>query len=381
MPIDVRPARSKREIDRFLELPYALHAGDPIWTPPLKEDLARSLSDENPLFQEGRGEREMLVAWEGSRPVGRVLAHVHHAQNRLHGERAGFFGLLECPDDLGIAKALLDAAAEHHRSRGLTELRGPYELTITQCIGAVTAGFDEPPSTSQSWNAPHVPRLLEALGFEVVYRATAFRMDDVAGFDPEAMLGDKHRAWLKDPAVRMRGWDMDRFDDDIRAAMTLLNDSFTQNFGFVPLSDPEVAFFAGPMKRVVRPELTVFMELAGEPVGVAMAIPDFNVIIRRMEGRLWPFGWAKFLAGGKHIDAAVFQFIATSPAHQNKGLIRIVIAELMRRLQHAGFRTLDGTWIGDVNVKSQAQTRALGMREKHRLALYRKALAPGPTPA
>ena len=376
MPTTVRPARTKREIDAFLELPYALHAGDPIWTPPLKEDLARSLSDENPLFQEGRGERELLLAWEGARPVGRVLAHVHHAQNRLHGERTGFFGLLECPDDLGIAKALMDAVAEHHRSRGLTELRGPYELTISQCIGAVTSGFDETPTTSQSWNPPHHPRLLEALGFEVVYRATTFRLDDVASLDPDALLADKHRAWLADPSVRLRGWDMDRFDDDLRAAIVLLNASFASNYGFVPLSDPEVAFFAEPMKRVVRPELTVFLELAGEPVGVGMAIPDFNPIIRRMEGRLWPFGWAKFLAGGRRIDASVLQFIGTSPAHQNKGLIRIVMAEIVRRLQRAGFRTFDGTWVGDVNVKSQAQAKALGMREKHRLALYKKALAP-----
>jgi GNAT superfamily N-acetyltransferase len=374
MPPIVRPVRSRRDLDRFLELPYALHAGDPIWTPPLKQDMARSLSLENPLFQEGRGERELLLAWEGERPVGRVLAHVHHAQNAIHGEKAGFFGLLECPDDLGVAKALLDAAADQHRARGLTELRGPYELTISQCIGAVVSGFDEPPSTSQSWNAPHVPRLIEALGFERAYGASVFRLDDVHGIDPDAMLTDKHRAWLKDPAVRLRGWDMDRFDADMKAAVGLLNDSFSTNFGFVALSDPEVAFFAKPLERLVRPELTVLLELAGEPVGVAMAIPDFNVLIRRMNGRLWPFGWAQFLLGSRHVDAAVVQFLATSPAHQNKGLIRVVLAELMRRLARAGFRTMDATWIGETNPKSQAQARALGMRVKHTLALYRKAL-------
>ncbi len=374
MPVTIRPVRSARDLRRFVDLPYALHEGDPIWTPPLDDDFRRTLSPENPLFRDGRGARELFLAWEGSRPVGRVLAHVHHAHNERHGERAGFFGLLECADDLGVAKALLDAAADHHRASGLTLLRGPYELTISQCIGAVTAGFDEPPSTSQSWNAPHIPRLLEALGFEVVYRATTCRLDDVMACDHAAMIGDKHRALLADPALRVRGWDMTRFDAELAAAINLLNTSFAGNYGFVPLSDPEVAFFAAPMKRLVRPELTVFLELAGEPVGVGMALPDFNVLVRRMNGRLWPLGWAKFLLGAPKVDAAVIQFIGTSPAHQNKGLIRIVVSELIRRLQAAGIRTLDGTWVGDVNVKSLAQARAMGMRDKHRLALYERKL-------
>jgi hypothetical protein len=201
-----------------------------------------------------------------------------------------------------------------------------------------------------------------------------FRLDDVPSLDPEAMLTDKHRAWLEDPAVRLRSWDMTRFAEDMGAAIRLTNEAFATNFGFVPLSEAEVAFFAKPLERLVRPELTVFLELAGEPVGVGLAIPVFNVLIRRMNGRLWPFGWAQFLLGSQHVTSAVIQFVATSPAHQNKGLIRVVLAELMRRLARAGFRTLDGTWIGDTNPKSQAQARALGMRVKHTLALYRKAL-------
>jgi hypothetical protein len=374
MPTVIRPVQGRRELNRFLELPYALHAGDPIWTPPLKEDLARSLSAQNPLFREGRGERELLLAWRGSRVVGRVLAHVHHEHNRRHRERVGFFGLLECPDDPEVACALLEAAAERHRAQKLTVLRGPYELTITQCIGAVTGGFDEPPTTAQSWNAPHIPRLIEAAGFSPVYRAATFRLDDVAACDPEVILRDKHRAWLQNPAVRIRGWDMARFDDDMATTIRLTNEAFANNYGFVPLSPAEADFFAIPLKRVIRPELTVFIELAGEPVAVAMVCPDFNVPIRRMNGRLWPLGWAQFLLSARNISAAVGLFLATSPAHQNVGLIRIALVESIRRLQKAGFRTFDATWIGDLNASSQANARAIGMREKHYLALYEKAI-------
>jgi GNAT superfamily N-acetyltransferase len=372
--LSIERVRDRRQRHDFLSVPERLHAGEPMYTPPLLFDLGRTLSNDNPLWRDGRGERDLFVAYDGGRPVGRIVAHVHHESNRRHAERAGFFGYLECPDDRAVAEALLATAADRHRRAGLDTLRGPYEPTISHCIGAVVSGFDEPASFSQSWNAPHVPRLLEELGFDVVMRLATFRLDDAELVDPDALVGAKQRAWLDDPRVRVRSFDMARFDDDLAAAMGLLNDAFTGNFGFVPLSPDEVAFIAAPMKRVVRPELTIFVEVDGRPAGVGMILPDFHVLFRRMAGRLWPLGWARFLLGGRTLDAAVAQFIATSPALQNQGLMRILVAEALRRLRRAGFRTLDGTWISDSNAASRAQALAMGMREKHKLALYARAL-------
>jgi len=376
--LSIERVRDRRQRRDFLSVPDALHGGDPIYTPPLRLDLGRTLSDDNPLWQDGRGERDLYVAYDGTgavrRPVGRIVAHVHHESNRRHGERAGFFGYLECPDDRAVAEALLGTAADRHRRAGLDTLRGPYELTISQCIGAVVSGFDEPAAFSQSWNAPHIPRLLEALGFDVVLRLATFRLDDAEVVDPDALLGPKQRAWLADPRVRVRSFEMDRFDADLAAAMALLNESFTANYGFVPLSPPEVAFMAAPMKRVVRPDLTIFIELDGQPAGVGMMLPDFHILFRRMSGRLWPVGWASFLLGARTLDAAVAQFIATSPALQNQGLMRILVAEALRRLRRAGFHTLDGTWISESNAASRAQALAMGMREKHGLALYARRI-------
>jgi GNAT superfamily N-acetyltransferase len=374
MSISIQRVTTRRGLADFLALPARLHAADPIYAPPLREDLARSLSDKNPLWRDGRGDRVLFVAYAGGQPVGRVLAHVHHASNRLHAERAGFFGHVEFGTDHRVAAALLQAAADHHRTAGLVELRGPYELTVTQCIGAVVSGFDEPASFSQSWNGPALPKVLEALGFEACLRMTTFRLDDVAAMDPEALITDKQRAWLDNPKVRLRTFDMNDFARDLDRAMALLNAAFAGNYGFVPLSPEELAFIAGPMKRVVRPELTTFIELDSRAVGVGMMMPDYNVAFRRMGGRLWPFGWAQFLLSARTIDNAVAQFIATDPALQNQGLLRIVVAEGLRQLKRAGFRSLDGTWISNGNAASRAQALAMGMREKHGLALYRRTL-------
>lgn len=375
--LSIERVRSRRHLNDFLSLPDRLHAGDPIYSPPLREDLARSLSAKQPLWTEGRGERDLFLAYSGRagrEPVGRIVAHVHHESNRRHGEKLGLFGYLECPDDDAIAEALLAAAADRHQRLGLAHLRGPYELTISQCVGAVVDGFDEPASFSQSWNPPHIPRLLHQLGFEPVLRMTTFRLDDVDKLDPAALLGEKQRAWLADPRVRIRSFDMSRFDADLAEAVRLLNTAFADNYGFVPLSPAEVDFMAAPMKRVVRPELTMFLEIEGRAVGVAMMLPDFHVLFRRMRGRLWPFGWAQFLLGSRALDAAVAQFMATDPALQSQGLMRVLVAEAARRLKRAGFRTLDGTWISDSNPRSRAQAVALGMREKHKLALFSRPL-------
>jgi GNAT superfamily N-acetyltransferase len=374
MAVVVESVRGTRGVQDFLEVGPRLNAGDAIYSPPLREDLGRALSDENPLWREGRGEREMFVAYDSGKAVGRVLGHVHHASNVRHGEKVGFFGLLECGGELEIGRALIEAVASGHRGRGLTSLRGPYELTITQCMGAVVAGFDEAASFSQSWNGPWLPPVLEALGFVPTMRMTTFRLDDLGSVDPEALIGEKQRAVLARSDVRIRTFDMSRFEADLGEAVRLLNAAFVDNYGFVALSPEEVAFMAGPMKRVVRPELTTIVELAGTPVAVAVMMPDFNVLFRRMGGSLWPLGWARFLAGARTLDAAVAQFIATDPAHRNQGLIRIALAEALRQLKRAGFRTLDGTWISDSNGPSRAQVLAMGMREKHRLALYARPL-------
>jgi GNAT superfamily N-acetyltransferase len=373
--VRVAPVRTRRELDRFLELPHRLHGADPRWTPPLEQDLRRSLSLDNPLFQAGRAARALYLAYDGDTPVGRVLAHVHHKSNEVHREKAGFFGLLEFPADRpAVGRALMNEVAAHHSALGLTEVRGPYELTIHQCLGAVVEGFQEPAAFSQSWNGPHVPDLLRALGYRPVLNVATFRVDDVGACDPVAMTGPKQHAWLDDPTRRariaLRSFDMSRFDRDMRAATGLLNDAFARNYGFVSLSDQEIAFMAGPMKRVVRPELTVFLELDGAPAGVALVLPDFNVLFRRMGGRLFPLGWARFLLEAPALDLAVAQFIATDPRYQNQGLMRLVMAELVRRLQSARIRALEGTWISESNHASRAQMAALGGRIKHQLQLF-----------
>lgn len=374
MPIEIREAKRSRDVKAFVDLPFTLHANDPIWSPPLRQDFARTLSPENPLWQKGRGERELLLAYDGPRVVGRVMCHVHHASNQRHGERAGFFGCLEATDSLEVTRALMTEVERRHRARGLQSVRGAYDPTITTMIGLVTGGFDEAATYNQSWNAPHLPKHLEALGYEAIYRAATFRLDDVNAVNADALMTDKQRTWLQDPKVKLRTWDMAHFDRDVRAATKLLNESFSDNWGFVPLSEDEIDFMVGPMQRVVRPELTVFLEYDGQPVGVGMSLPDFNLIFRRMNGDLFPLGWAQFLLGAKRLDGAVGQFIATSPQLQNKGLMRIVISEMVKGLQRNGFRTLDATWIGEVNAKSRASVMSIGMRPKHQLAVFSKTL-------
>jgi hypothetical protein len=372
--VSVRPARSAREQRAFFELPFKHYAHDPMWTPPLLADFQQTLSKKNPLFRDGRGDRELLVAWRGSEPVARVLAHVQHTSNQLHGQRAGFFGYLECNGDEEIARALLDETAAWHRTLGLKVQRGPYELNVSQCIGAMVKGFHEPAALSQSWHPPYLAPLLERHGFQRALTVFTHRLDDVQSCRPDTWLNEKHRTWLNDPSVTLRSWDMDHFERDVRAAMGLLNESFASNWGFVPLSDADVEFFAGPMKRVVRPEITVFLEQGGVPVGVGMALPDLATLFRRMGGRMMPLGWAQFLLGARKLDAAVFQFMATTPKLQSKGLMRVVISELVRRLQKAGFRTLDGTWVSELNPKSRVSIEAMGMREKHTLHIYERGL-------
>ena len=369
----VQRMRTPAEMAIFLAVPQQLDGGHPMFTPELRQDTRRVLSPANPLWQPDTGAFAAFVAFRGVHPVGRILAHVHHASNRLHQENVGFFGMFACINDEATARALLQAARDYHSSAGRPTLRGPYDLVITQCIGAVSAGHDEPATFSQIWHPPHIAPLLARCGLTSVYQAATFRLDDVAAARPDTWLGPKHRALLARPNVRLRSWDMRHFAADMHLAMRLTNAAFVDNHGFVPLSAADVEFIAAAMRRIARPELTVFVEVGGVAVGVGMFLPDFHVSFRRMGGSLYPLGWLQFMLGARRLDAAVAQFVAVDPAYQNQGLMRVVLAELMRRLQQAGFRSLDTTWVGSNNAGSLASVRAIGMRQKHALVVFEQA--------
>ena len=362
------------DLDAFFRVPFEAYPPASPYVSPLKGDLERALDvRRNPLFGEiGAGVRRVITAHAGGRAIGRIVAHVHGASNRVHGERRGCFGFFDCVDDANVARALLGEAEKFAMGNGCDVLAGNFNLTAMQQMGVVTDGFDGVPYSDMQYNPPHIPRLLTACGFAATFPVSTFELD-LTTFDPSSLLvgtaverlGDLKLFW-----AQLRTRDFERVLDQVRV---VLNDGFAHNPMFVPLTTDEMLFQARDLSHVLDPRITALVHDELGPVGVVLCIPDLNPMIRAMGSRLgitapWHFLKQRMLPRRR----AVIIFYSVAARMQRKGLNGAMLHRVTSALKQAGYRSLGLTWIADVNGASLRQVERLGARRLHRLHLFTK---------
>ena len=373
--VQVLPVRTRADADAWLALPRGeVYPSSSPWVSPLDAELRRMLDyRKNPFFRHGNG--APLLARDGQgRPVGRALAHVYHRHHVRHGARAAVCGYFECRDDARAARALIDAAAAFGSQHGCTVLRGPFNMTAMQEMGVLTSGFAEPPAVDETYTPSYYPGLLAAAGLRPVFPVTTFRVDDVSRLKHDTLLGERQRALLASGRLRVRSANLRNFTREIEAVRELLNDSFYDNPHFVPITHDEFVFQIGPYKRLMDPAISLVAELDGVPCGFIITVPDFNPLLKQMQGRAGPREILTFLRGRSRIRDAVLIIMGVPRYLQDRGIMRVLLAELVRVLQRRGYRRLTVTWIADVNAKSLATVAALGARPLHRLTLYERPI-------
>lgn len=357
----------------FFQAPLEVYAKDSGFATPLAQELKQIVDfNQNPFFQPGSG--TYYSALVDGRPRGRIVVHVHSQANQRFGESCCSFGYFDCADDWEVAHALLKHAEQFALSRNCNLLRGNMNMTANQEIGVITEHHDRPPFLAQVWNPPHIPQFLERFGFVRAKEMTSFLHDDIASHNTEAMLGPKQKQLLNDPRFHTRPLDLKQFPRDLEIIREVLNAGMDKNYLFCPMNSAQAQFQLGPVKDIVDPDLIRFAFLDQQPVGVSLTVPDFNPILRKVRGSLWPFGWWTVLRERRKIKDATAIIIMVLPQCHNLGIIRVLNYQLMQALQRKGYQRLAGTWVGDDNLASLKSVQALGLKPYHRLAIYEKTL-------
>jgi hypothetical protein len=377
--VTVRPAESPREIEAWVRFPR-----ERVYSPisphvsPLDRDVLALLDrGVNPFFQHGEAIPFLAYGADG-RPVGRILAQVYRPHNQRHDERTSFFGFFECLDDQEAATALIRAAAGAGAARDCDVLRGPFNITAMQEMGILVDGFEHPPAVDQMYSAPHYPRLLDGAGLRRVYPHTTYRIDDVRKVDPGALLGERHRILTVERRLRVRTARMRHFDQELEILRVLLNESFAELAHFVPLTAEEIAFQVGAYRAYLDPSLLLVAEMDGVPRGFVLAVPDFNPLLKRLNGRA---DARTLLRAAPSIGRWLWRRDAcliiqgVERRLQGQGIMRVLHARLIRNLRRRRYRGLSVTWIGDDNPRSAASVQTLGAKPCHRLTLYEGEIA------
>ena len=367
--VEVRQVAAPPERTRFVRLPWALYQGDPHWVPPLRSAVDSLLDvSRNPFFE--HGECTLFLACRGGQPVGRVAAIIDHAHNQRFAESTGFWGFFETVNDFEVAAALLDAAGDHLRGRGMTVMRGPFNPNINGECGLLVDGFDSMPFVLMPYNPPYYPRLVARAGFirHMDLYAYYVRSDQVAPHLPTMKRFERLAAAIRTrhPGLSVRHIDMTRYDDEVLTFGRLFNAARSENWGFVPMTDDEIRAMARAMKPIVDPGLVIACDLDGEPVGCIMGIPDVSPALKKMNGRLFPFGWLHFLLGKRRAHTCRIFGAGTLPEYRHAGVTILLILEYIRRSLYAGYDAGEVSWVAASNVRS------LGVIEKAlQLARYK----------
>jgi GNAT superfamily N-acetyltransferase len=356
--VEIVPAESGAAHRAFIELPYRLYRNDRCFVPPLRRERRDLFSKaRHPFF--AHADAAFFLARRAGRAVGRIEAVVNHAYTALHDGAAGCFGAYECENDREVSDALLSAAADWLRGRGMKTMRGPFTHSQNEEYALLVDGFDAPPVVQLSYNPPTYAGLLEGYGLRGVRDLHAWWAPIDTRVAPRLLrVGAAVR---KRGRVSIRPMRLTDYDAELARGERLLNETLAATRGYVPVTPEELRFAARQMRPLLRPELVLFAEVGGVPAGILLAMPDVNQALARVrDGRLFPLGWLRLARGLRAINQLRLLALGVLPAYRNRGIEALLCLELLEAARRLGYRGGELSMVWEDNEPIQRTITAMG---------------------
>ena len=349
MPTDVtvRPVAAKRDLRRFIRLPWKIYRGDPNWVPPLILDQKDVLNTEkNPFYK--HAEMQLFMAYRGEEPVGRIGAIVDHNYISFQDDKAGFFGFFESIDDSAVSKALFEAAESWVRGKEMEHMFGPANPSTNHILGLLVDAFDRPPMVMMPYNPPYYADLIQGAGFRKIKDLYAYHMDESIPISDKikrvtGIIRGKHN-------VSIRHAEKKKFERELEFIKTVYNDAWIKNWGFVPWTDEEIEHLGKDVKTIAEEDLILLAEVDGEPAGFSLSMPDVNQALKHINGRLLPFGLFKLLWHSRKINRLRTAIMGVSKKYRGMGIEAVFCYETYVRALKHGFTDGEISWVLEDNL-------------------------------
>ncbi|HPC10508.1 MAG TPA: N-acetyltransferase, partial [candidate division Zixibacteria bacterium] len=290
--VQVVEVESRAQLRDFITYPNRLYRDDPCYVVPLLSERLEFFDfEKNPFYRAARV--RLFLAKRGEVTVGRIATCINYAHNEFHGEKTGFFGFFDCPDDYDVAFVLLKVAMIRLKMEGMEKMRGPMNFSTNHEIGFLVEGFDEPPRIMMPYNPPYLPELAARFGLRKAMDLLAYKLTDETPIPErvETVIGKiRQRGNLVVRPIRLRD-----FDNEVDRVNQVYNQAWQNNWGFVPMGDAEFRWIARNLRQVIDPDLALLCEHEGRPVAFILGIPDINQALARLRGRLFPLGLLRLL--------------------------------------------------------------------------------------
>jgi GNAT superfamily N-acetyltransferase len=373
--VEVSVVAGGRDLKRFIELPFRLHANHPLWVPPLKIERRLFLNRRmNAFFSHGEG--EYFLARRDGQVLGRVSAQINHAFNDQHDCKWGWFGFVEFEDDPEVVTALLGAAEAWLLARGCERIVGPADFSMNDESGVLIEGFELRPMIRQPWHPPYYQRQLEAAGMTKAMDLLMWNLEVSDRSKVLPVIFELAEKVESEHGIRVRPMRRRQLRRDMDAFAEVYNAAWSENWDFVPYSKKDLDALAQEMQLVFDKHWAMIAERldTGEVVGMALTFPDINQVLEKMHGRLLPFGWWHFLRKGRTTDRVRVGFLGVKPEYQHTGVAAKLYVE---HFNAAAARPQTGGemgWILETNTAMNRGMEAMGGRIVKRYRVYEKTL-------
>ena len=373
----VRRVESKKDLKKFVKVPFHVHRDHPEWVPPLIMERMDFLNrKKNPYFD--HAEVELLIAERDGVPVGRISAQIDSRWDEYRGGNDGQFGFFETIDDAEVADALLDAGCEWLAGKGREKVYGPMDFTTNDEIGIQIEGFDIRPVILENCHQPYVRDLVEGNGFTKAMDLLMWHLEMgklAKGLEFHPAIMEAAQKSLDEHGITIRNMRKSDMHAEVMRFHSVYNEAWGDNWGFVPITEDEAGYHAKLLKQIIDEDWAMIAETEdGTVVGAALTLPDINQVLAKLDGRLLPTGWLKFLRGKSKVDVVRILALGVTKAYQHTGVAAALYVRHIQTCRPDGVMTGEAGWILETNEPMNRALEGMGGVVNKKFRVYEKNL-------
>jgi hypothetical protein len=363
-------ANTRKQFNRFVRFPWKVYSKNSPWVPPLISYVEEVLSEnKNPFWMHAK-KQLFLVCDDNDNVIGRIVAIIDYNYITFQDDKCGFFGFFECYDDAEAAGSLLSAAENWLKEQNVDRMIGPMNPSTNDKCGFLSEGFDIPPSLMMTYTPRYYLRLVEQYGLKKVKELYAYDME----VSEDSRIGRLEKvvavAKKKLMSLEIRTMQESSFEKDLKAVKSIYNSAWEKNWGFVPWSDEEIIDIASKLKILIIPQMVIIAEVAGSPVGMLISLPNYNCVLKKLNGRLFPFGIFKFLYYKKKIDSLRLMVMGVMKEYRHKGIEAVMYEKGLKNALKLGYKHCELSWVLEDNVMTRRGAEMMNGRIYKKYAIY-----------
>jgi GNAT superfamily N-acetyltransferase len=369
--LQVEEVKNQQDLMTFIRFSWENYKGDRYWVPPLIKDQLQKLNPTHPF--RSHAEMTLFLAPREGKIVGRIAGIIDHNYIEVHQEKVGFFGFFESIPDVEVAEILLSRVADWLKKHGMEKMAGPMNPSTNDECGLLIEGFDSSPCLMMPYNPRYYPPLFEGFGLRKRIDLYAYLLEE-SFFHLDRLDRITERLRKREPQLHVHPINLRHFDEELKIIKEIYNQAWSRNWGFVPLTDEEINLLAKELKPLVVPDLVLFAYWGEEPVGFAVSLPDYNEVLKHLNGKIGLLGVFKFLYYSKKINKIRVMLLGVKHAFQKKGVEGLLYIETFKRGIRKGYYRAECSWILEENVLMQHGIEAMGGRRYKCYRIYEMPL-------